>query len=847
MPENRLNKRAGLIRTVNARIADLTTKNALQELGETIDRMSKDGTRLSLDEAKKLLKLYARSGVQLKKKHDTVTMSGTGEAELYLKLMKKMTKDYMALNRYIKNYEKRVEDGKNVEPLTIEQFYEASRTRTVSLNGKSLSEMERKGDGTSYRYMITVPYKDEPLSLSEGDTFKAYFTENISYDPDMTEQEIMVSKEKEIVKQVVEKYPAMKGLLGPKRPGENSGLFKDLKALQYTEIGQFLRKNTETLLAVKGTDKALDYLHRTLGQKSVRAEAYLEKIEMQEPKKRDEMLLGFLTYTQAAMKTFFIQGVRKGGGISQHTAMGKRNALMSEMADLFGCSDVLAFSEKVNIRSFENGKEVVRKGIVMMPASGEDMAHAGLTSNSAKLDRTKLEESPELTKKIASIQFLDLICGNVDRHRFNMFYQYDENGKMTGVQGIDNDTAFVSKDVDPSEVVGYAVRFKDLRIIPKSMADVMKTLDEDTFAVFLQGYELTKDEIDVAVERFSWLKESLDRIEKKYEGAAPGYLDPAVPRIVPDEEMELYSFNEQLTTHYGEKDQNSHKNIFETLANACHDRQASLIDQIISSNEYMVSQAYEFNEAFVDKSRGSLTGNLAVIDRQNQAMQKKDKEFETMLKNTRSLLDSPKIREKLIGVSNVTAGNPDFGGSHIYIMNVGKKVNKDVPTEEATLSKGTREVLDTEVYKKLNKALESTYEYLNRDSSVAIADKYQQLQMDLAEASKENRDGILEELNKLKESQGFKRYMTAVTNRDRLQEQMERFVKLKEESDALVRSANRYDSYFAKEDSVKDPYEGSKMQQDAIRRKENAKTATNLGIVKSGDKPQKSSKVFSPK
>ena len=131
-------------------------------------------------------------------------------------------------------------------------------------------------------------------------------------------------------------------------------------------------------------------------------------------------------------------------------------------------------------------------------------------------------------------------------------------------------------------------------------------------------------------------------------------------------------------------------------------------------------------------------------------------------------------------------------------------------------------MLDTELYKKMDKALESTYQFLAKDSSVAIAEKYQMLQMEMSEAPKDQRAGIVEKLNTLKESGSFKRYMAAVKNRDKLQEQMERYVKIRETSDELLKAAARYDAFF-RPDACIDPYEGSRMQQDAIKRKNAAK------------------------
>jgi len=412
-----------------------------------------------------------------------------------MRLMKKMTKDYAAMNRYHNRLQACEREGKAVEPLTIGQFYDISKTRAIFLNGKALSELATVGDGVNVRYKVSVPYRDEPLpvKLNKGDTFNAYFTENVSYAPDTTDGEILVRKEQIIARRVVERFPALTGVIGSKTGYSNSQLFNDLRKLSGTNIGEFLRNSVEQNLPVVGTGEMLNSHRTLLSPRSNAVRDILSTIRREaDPQKKHEMLFGFITYTSAVMKSLFEREVRIGNGIAFTSAMGKRNALMSDMAALFDCSDVLAYSEKVNLRTLENGKEVVKSGVIMMPAAGDDMDHADTASNLAKLDRTKLEASPELTKSVAKLQFLDLICGNTDRHRCNFFYRFNEAGKLVRIQGIDNDSSFGSKEIT-WKVAGYGVDFNDLRIIPKSMADAVKKMNKETFALFLHGYDLTKE------------------------------------------------------------------------------------------------------------------------------------------------------------------------------------------------------------------------------------------------------------------------------------------------------------------------------------------------------------------
>ena len=144
--------------------------------------------------------------------------------------------------------------------------------------------------------------------------------------------------------------------------------------------------------------------------------------------------------------------------------------------------------------------------------------------------------------------------------------------------------------------------------------------------------------------------------------------------------------------------------------------------------------------------------------------------------------------------------------------------------------------------KKLDAALELTYEYLGSEEAVKVADEYQQWQYDLSECAPGDAAGrkkILEEIDKLKESEGFRKYQAALVNRDRLSEQLERYTMVKEECNQLAKVSRRLKQYDKK--NLDDPYAGSKEEATAKQRKENAAQKTkqkktpvprNRGMVK---------------
>ena len=60
----------------------------------------------------------------------------------------------------------------------------------------------------------------------------------------------------------------------------------------------------------------------------------------------------------------------------------------------------------------------------------------------ARLQQSIANANAKQNIYLADMQVLDYLCGNVDRHGANLVYQLDDNGKIIGIQGIDNDSSF---------------------------------------------------------------------------------------------------------------------------------------------------------------------------------------------------------------------------------------------------------------------------------------------------------------------------------------------------------------------------------------------------------------------
>ena len=133
------------------------------------------------------------------------------------------------------------------------------------------------------------------------------------------------------------------------------------------------------------------------------------------------------------------------------TNVTNRNVATSRIAELLGLHGVVEESKTVKVRDYASGK--VYKGNLMSVAKGEDAGDAAVeVGNKAKVHGTDIGArektalsffAPSVQKELTSLQVLDYICGQSDRHIHNFFMEKDESGKKyEHIHGIDNDASF---------------------------------------------------------------------------------------------------------------------------------------------------------------------------------------------------------------------------------------------------------------------------------------------------------------------------------------------------------------------------------------------------------------------
>jgi hypothetical protein len=180
---------------------------------------------------------------------------------------------------------------------------------------------------------------------------------------------------------------------------------------------------------------------------------------------------------------------------------------MYAAAELLGVPHLIAKTIPMKLIG-GNGQEI--EGTFMMKGKGMDpnnLPDEALDINERALTGT----NGKGFKDLADLQVLDYICGNVDRHGGNMFYQFDRNGKFCGVQGIDNDCAFGLLVPKGNRNVNKMVGPEYMKIVSRSMYNKVMDLTPAELRFALRGFALSEKELHCAVRRTQKLQEELKK------------------------------------------------------------------------------------------------------------------------------------------------------------------------------------------------------------------------------------------------------------------------------------------------------------------------------------------------
>ena len=380
-------------------------------------------------------------------------------------------------------------------PGTLPQAVAAARGQTVDISGQKTASM---GDALSSRI---------PLSISDGKggTLEGFFTEETIYDP--------AGDLRSAVEKITKKYPQhaelFNSLLHESVPaGEALSCARvDVKKWETVEkLEKFLVEHNpnfkETDHISHDAEKALSEFSEMIHKASTQAYVYNECL-----------------------------------GVAEKSNIDKRNCAMSMMANLLGNPKLVAKSVPITVI---NGSET-KTGIFMEKVEGVDLDHAPADDPARGYDFNNFSHSEGL-RSMAELQVLDYICLNCDRHQSNMLYQFDAQGKFTGVQGIDNDASFGTSVPENDKSVKFTVPVDQMFVISRRMADAIKQLDENMVKTALRGYGLNPKEISAVWKRTQNMQEKILEGEEYFKGKIDeknlGHVEEGKLRIVEDNEWE---------------------------------------------------------------------------------------------------------------------------------------------------------------------------------------------------------------------------------------------------------------------------------------------------------------------
>lgn len=213
-----------------------------------------------------------------------------------------------------------------------------------------------------------------------------------------------------------------------------------------------------------------------------------------------------------------------------------RNVATSRVAEVLGLGDIIAKSETVEM--IGPGEEKGRKGNLMQKAQGKDASDIinesyeevegkkrtfdwDLADSDKLHDKLLSKVTGNFQKQMISLQVLDYLTGQVDRHLGNYFIQQDENGMLNSITGIDNDLSFGNAQANEWGEIGMQgrtpVNQEGELILPhmdKGLAQNILALTKEQLT-FLLADLLEPKAIEYACQRLETLKVAIKKEMQK--------------------------------------------------------------------------------------------------------------------------------------------------------------------------------------------------------------------------------------------------------------------------------------------------------------------------------------------
>ena len=337
--------------------------------------------------------------------------------------------------------------------------------------------------------------------------------------------------------------------------------------------------------------------------------------------------------------------------MSDQTRIDRKNAGMSTVAELLGIRDVVCYARPMKLKG-PDGKIV--DGTFMAMAKGEDPMAPGRMGHYLDFDGLKHSDGRAL-ESIADLQVLDYICGNIDRHGYNLFYRADTDG-FFGVQGIDNDSSF-GQIIKQKGKTRRMPLLNTMGVISKKTAEQVMNLSTAELSFSLRGL-IDDKAIDAACKRLYSLQMQIEASRKKLD---PTKQDIKYPYI---RELETGDFAKVDMKTLTSKAANNHfreiKRAMSQISSAAKvanegkeaPRQIGSDNRATEAGVYgQMLKAKEYRKLLSDRTsfwRGSSSDNYIDIDKalkdyQTQ-MEKLQKRMQTSKEQLKNGSQSPKDR-----------------------------------------------------------------------------------------------------------------------------------------------------------------------------------------------------------
>lgn len=199
--------------------------------------------------------------------------------------------------------------------------------------------------------------------------------------------------------------------------------------------------------------------------------------------------------------------------IDEGSCITKRNVANYRLAELLGLTNLIPASKNVEYTD-QQGQE--HKGVIMAEAKGTELLDTLYWKGRKKMNRALICDEM-FYLQMNSLQIMDIIAGQTDRHERNIMVDYDaENQTIRKIQGIDNDMSFgklyyyetkYKNSMKSLEKDGeFALACMDKRLYQR----IMSLSDEMLDYAFLDL--LSKDELSALKDRVHGVRNLLKKV-----------------------------------------------------------------------------------------------------------------------------------------------------------------------------------------------------------------------------------------------------------------------------------------------------------------------------------------------